>query len=135
MNYRSISWLSMITAGLAGAMLASSVVAATPDLTGRFDGTYTYAGAPSSQTVQLEVERQHGRRLRVSVFAMNAPEYMGHGRVSRDGTTVKVVTHATGHRHLLMMGDVLNAGASLAGTFTSKRSGQPTVTGTFAVAR
>ncbi len=125
----------MAAIAVAGVMLAGPVGAATLDLTGRFGGTYAYDGAPATQTLQLEVERQHGRRLRVSVFAMNEPEYMGHGHLSRDGTTVTLATHATGRRHLVMKADVLDGGASLAGTFTLKRPGHAAVTGTFALAR
>jgi hypothetical protein len=129
----------MTTLAIAAAMLASPgtapVAASTPDLTGRFDGTYTYGGVTAVQTVQLEVERQHGRRLRASVFAMNQPEYMGRGHISRDGTMVTLATHATGRRRLVMMADVGDGGSSLVGTFTLKQRGHAAVTGTFSVGR
>lgn len=109
--------------------------ATPPDLTGRFSGTYLVDGTAAAQSLQIEVESQHGRRLKVSVFAMNEPEYMGHGHVSRDGTTAKLATHATGRRHLILMANVGGGGTALEGTFTAKRRGHASRTGTFSVAR
>jgi hypothetical protein len=111
-------------------------LAATPlDLTGRYSGTYLEDGTTSAQTMQLEVERQHGRRVHVSVFAMNQPEYMGRGHLSADGTGVNFATHATGRRRLVLHASVLDGGATLDGTFAAKRPGRPATTGTFTVAR
>jgi hypothetical protein len=117
-------------------LLAVQGLAGTPlDLVGRYSGTYLVDGTTSVQTLQLEVERQHGRRIHVSVFAMNEPEYMGRGHLSADNTRVNLATHATGRRRLVLHAGVLDGGATLDGTFTSKQPGRPAVTGTFTVAR
>jgi hypothetical protein len=119
-----------------GILLAVECVAATPlDLTGRYSGTYVVDGTTAAQSLQLEVEKQHGRRLHVSVFAMNEPEYMGRGHISRDDATVKLATHATGHRRLVLAASLLDGGATLDGTFTAKRPGHTATTGTFSVVR
>ena len=81
------------------------------------------------------MEKQHGRRLHVSILAMNEPEYMGRGHLTADNTSVKLATHATGRRRLVLIASVLDGGATLDGTFTSKRPGRAAVAGTFTVGR
>jgi hypothetical protein len=128
---RALGWTASV-----GVLLAVQCLAATPlDLRSRYAGTYLIDGTTSAQSLQIEVEKQHGRRLHVSIFAMNEPEYMGRGHITADNTSVKLATHATGRRHLLLIGSVLDGGATLDGTFTSKRPGHAAVTGTFTVAR
>ena len=127
-----------ISRGLAvvGVLLAVECGAATPpDLTGRYSGTYLIDGTSTALSLQLEVEKQRGRRLHVSVFATDQPEYMGGGHIARDAASVKLATHATGHRRLGLSANVLDGGATLDGTFTSKRPGHPATTGTFSVTR
>ena len=128
---RALGWSAS-----AAVLIAVQCLAATPlDLRGRYAGTYLVDGTTSAQTLQIEVEKQHGRRLHVSIFAMNEPEYMGRGHLTADNTSVKLATHATGRRHLVLIASVLDGGATLDGTFTSKRPGHAAVTGTFTVGR
>ncbi len=139
MTSRRLSRLRACLLAIAAAILlfttAPSPAATAPDLTGRFSGTYLIDGTSVAQSLQIEVEKQHGRRFKVSVFALNEPEYMGRGRLARDGTTAKLVTHATGRRHLILMANVGGGGTELDGTFIGKRPGHASTTGTFSVSR
>src|SRR5262245_29694534 len=97
MNHaRAFALVSGVIVAAGGAALATT----PPSLAGRSSGSYVIGGTTSSQSLQIEVEAQHGRRLRVSLFAMNQPEYQGHGRLAHDDATVRMALHATGHRHL-----------------------------------
>jgi len=131
MNHvRALALVSTIVVGAAGAALAT-----TPSLVGTYSGTYLLDGTTSPQSLQIEVETQHGRRLRVSLFAMNQPEYQGHGHISRDNATVRMGLHATGHRHLAIAATLLDGGNVLDGTFAGRRPGQPPAGGTLTVNR
>ena len=67
-------------AALAAVGLLTSVHVATaaspPNLLGNFYGTYT-SDRPGSRalTMQIEVESQHKRQARVSIFAVDQPEF------------------------------------------------------------
>jgi hypothetical protein len=120
-------------------LVARAAVGASPiSLLGRYAGTYVVDGTSATQSLQIEVEKQHGRRLRVSVFAMNQPEFRGRGKLSKDDSTVTAATRATGKRqvpHLMLTATVSDGGATVAGTFLLKHHGRPDVTGTFSVGR
>jgi hypothetical protein len=113
------------------------LAATTPNLVGRFSGTYLFDGTMTAQSMQIEVEKQHHRRFKVSVFAMNEPEFQGHGRVSKDGASFTASTKATGRHapHLLLSGTISAGGTALDGSFTSHRAHHPDTTGTFTVAQ
>ena len=109
---------------------------APPDLVGLYSGTYLSDRPGSSpRSAQLEVEKQHHRRLKVSVFAMDLPEFQGHGRLSHDDVTLDMKTKATGHGapHLILT-SVLD-GATISGTYATKQHGETSDTGTFSVSR
>jgi hypothetical protein len=126
-----------------GSLLLSLVrpVGAVPplDLRGNtFSGTYVPSGSGSQQTLQIEIEKQHRRRLRVSVFAMNLPEFQGPGKLSKDNTTVTATTRATGKGNVprfLITATVSDGGNTLSGSYTLKAKGRADVTGTFSVGR
>lgn len=130
------------TAALAAGLFLAVVrpLGAVPplNLVGTFDGSYQQSGSGTPGTLRIEIEKQHRRRLRLSVFATNAPEYQGAGKLSKDNTTVTANTRATGKGavpHLLISATVSDGGTTLAGNYTAKRKGHPDVVGTFAVAR
>ncbi len=103
-----------------------------------FSGTYLQTGAGTPRSVQIEFEKQHHRRLRISVFAVDQPEFQGRGKLSKDNTTVTAATRATGRGNvprLLFTATVGGGGNSLSGDYTVKRKGHSGTTGTFAVAR
>jgi hypothetical protein len=129
------SAISRVLAVVAVLLAVECGAATAVDLTGRYSGTYLVDGTSTALTMQLEVEKQRGRRLHVSVFATDQPEYMGRGHIARDDASVKLATHATGRRRLGLSANVLDGGATLDGTFVAKRPGRPATTGTFSVTR
>jgi hypothetical protein len=107
-----------------------------PDLVGFYSGTYLSDRPGSSpQSAQLEVEKQHHRRLKVSVFAVNLPEFQGHGHLLHDNVTLNMKTKATGRGapHLILT--TLLDGSTISGSYVTKRPGLPDDTGTFSVSR
>jgi hypothetical protein len=107
-----------------------------PDLLGFYSGTYlSDSPGSSAQTLQLEVEKQHHRRLRVSVFAANRAEFQGRGHLLHDNVTLKMKTKATGRGapHLILTATL--DGSTVAGTYLVKQRGRPDETGIFSVSR
>jgi len=108
------------------------------NLVGNFDGAYMRSGANTQGTLRIEVEKQHRRRLRVSVFATDQPEYQGPGKLSKDNGTVTATTRATGRGNVprfLITATVGGGGTTLSGGYTIKARGRADVAGTFSVAR
>ena len=130
-------WLGLM--GLALVLLPAPRAAALPalNLLGTFSGTYLLDGRTTAETFELEVERQHRHRLRVSIFAVDQPEFQGRGRLTSDNTTLQLHTHATGRGAPRLRGTaaVTDAGNSLTGTFSLKQVGHAEVTGTFFASR
>jgi hypothetical protein len=108
-----------------------------PNLVTTFGGTYQLTGQTSAYTFQLEVEQQHGRRLRVSIFAVNQPEFRGRAKLLRDNATLTLHTKATGRgaARLRGMAQVDAGGTTISGTFVLHQKGLADRTGTFSVAR
>lgn len=134
---RIASWLGLM--GLALVLLPAPRAAALPalNLLGTFSGTYMLDGRTTAETFELEVERQHRHRLRVSIFAVDQPEFQGRGRLTGDNTALKLHTHATGRGapRLRATATVTDGGNSLTGAFSLKQVGHVAVTGTFFASR
>jgi len=134
----SRSWAMVaLTAGLVVALVRPLAAVPPLSLLGTFSGSYVQSGSGTPHTLQIEIEKQHRRRLRVSVFAMNQPEYQGPGKLSKDNGTVTAKTRATGKGapRFLVTATVSDAGHTLAGGYTIRSKGRADVTGTFSVAR
>lgn len=118
-------------------LVTSLAAAALPNLAGTFPGTYLIDGTSNAQSLSIEVEKQHNRRLRLSVFASNEPEFRGRGKLSKDGASFTASTKATGRHapHLKLTGTVGVGGSTLDGAFRLRRRGRADVTGTYSVAR
>ena len=122
--------LALLIVPLAGA-------APAPSLLGTFGGNYMLTGQTTPETFEIEVERQHGRRLRVSIFATDQPEFQGRAKLMRDNVTLTLHTRATGRGapRLRGSGAVGSDGTTITGTFLIHRRGVEDRTGTFSVAR
>lgn len=132
-SHRSI-WLVALSIAAGGPLAAATP---PPNLVGTFSGTYQLSNQTSAETLQLEVERQHGRRLRVSIFAMDQPEFQGRAKLLRDGVSLTLHTKATGRgaARLRGTGDVGNAGTTISGTLILHQRGLEDRAGTFSVFR
>jgi len=130
---------AIVTGSLLLSMVRPAGAVPPLDLRGNnFSGSYVQDGSATQNTLQIEIEKQHRRRLRVSVFAMNLPEFQGPGKLSKDNTTVTATTRATGKGKVprfLITATVADAGATLSGSYTIKSKGRPDATGTFSVGR
>ena len=129
------TWRMLVPLALLVVPLAAAAPA--PSLLGTFYGSYMLTGQSTPGTFEIEVERQHGRRLRVSIFATDQPEFRGRAKLMRDNVTVTLHTRATGRGapRLRGTGAVDSNGTTIAGTFLLHRPGVEDRTGTFSVAR
>ena len=73
--------------------------------------------------------------MKVSVFAMDLPEFQGHGHLSHDNATLDMKTRATGHGapHLILTSSL--DGSTISGNYVTKQHGDTSDTGTFSVSR
>jgi len=135
----SRSWAMVaLTAGLVVALVRPLAAVPPLSLLGTFSGSYVQSGSGTPHTLQIEIEKQHRRRLRVSVFATDQPEYQGPGKLSKDNGTVTATTRATGRGNVprfLITATVGGGGTTLSGGYTIKARGRADVAGTFSVAR
>ena len=129
------TWLVLVSLALLVVPLAAATPA--PNLLGTFGGSYMLTGQGNSETFNIEVERQHGHRLRVSIFATNQPEFRGRAKLMRDNVTLTLHTRATGRgaARLSGTGAVGDGGATIAGTFLIHQRGVADRTGMFSVTR
>ena len=129
------TWLMIVPLALLVVPLATAAPA--PSLLGTFGGTYMLTGQTTAETFEMEVERQHGRRLRVSIFATDQPEFQGRAKLMRDNVTLTLHTRATGRgaARLSGTGAVGDGGATISGTFLIHQRGVADRAGTFSVVR
>jgi hypothetical protein len=136
---RFFAWIGLVAVTAVGLLASAHVAAAAapPNLVGNFYGSYQ-SDRPGSGalTMQIEVESQRKRHARVSVFAVDQPEFQGSGTLLPDGVGLKMNTRATGKKAPRLVLTATTDGTTISGTYSLKRHGDlPDDTGTFSVAR
>jgi hypothetical protein len=115
--------------------------ASPPNLVGIYNGSYHIDGTMNDEPFRFEFERQRGRKVNVSVFAENQPEFLGKGTIAPNNTHLTMKTASAGRRrnrwHLVMKNaTILDGGNSIEGVFSLKKPAPLTsLTGTFTVSR
>ena len=134
---RSPYAISLTLVALAIVLVPRAFAVPAPNLLGTYRGSYVRTGQVSAESFEIEVEKQHGRRLRVSIFASNEPEFRGRAKLMRDDVTLALHTRATGRgaARLSGNGEVTDGGAAITGTFLIQKRGVTDRDGTFSVAR
>jgi hypothetical protein len=136
---RFFAWIGLVAVAAVGLLASAHGVAAAapPNLVGNFYGS-SRSDRPGSGalSMQIEVESQRKRHSRVSVFAVDQPEFQGSGALLPDGVGLKMNTRAMGEKAPRLVPTATTDGTTIWGTYSLKRHGDlPDDTGTFSVAR